>query len=559
MDFLLFPCIYGVSGYYNGKKTTCLLTKSGRYKILEQKYKALYAIYNVLFIRGVVYFVSGFFKVIEGLFEFAQMYNQTEFKSLKKTEASLNISAKTIFFFFIALLSLFISLFILGFLPIKISNLIFANSNNIFVKKLVTWLFKIIILYLIFLALKFIPSVFQYYKFNSAISKINNQKINYLSFFVSSSFISTTVLSFFGMVASVWYFFIINILIAILCFSLVYELYALSNRFLWIKYIFYPFNFLIYKKPSQNEMKCVNIVVSEIKLNSKQRNFEKLDENKIAFSEAYVNARDILQKANKYEQSDLDFIFCEVLQKNRAQIKLTKNISDEDYKKIIKSAKRRAGGEPITKIFNHANFYGLDFFVNKDVLSPRQDTERLVETALKFCDKTKKILDIGTGSGAVAITISKLSGAKVTAVDIDDSALQIASKNAKANNVKINFKKSDIFSALKKEKFDIIVSNPPYIPSDDIDGLDEEVKNHDPLLALDGGDDGLMFYKKIITQAPNFLEKNGMIFFEVGINQASSVKKLLQNNFKDIRIVKDYNKIDRVVYGEIDARKNIKI
>ena len=139
----------------------------------------------------------------------------------------------------------------------------------------------------------------------------------------------------------------------------------------------------------------------------------------------------------------------------------------------------------------------------------------------------------------------------MVAVDIDPKALEVASKNAKDNGVKIDFKISDIYSALKKEKFDIIVSNPPYIPSEEIDSLDEEVKKHDPLLALDGGDDGLDFYKKIIDGATEHLNKNGMIFFEVGINQASSVKKLLQKYFKDIRIVKDYNKIDRVVYGTI--------
>ena len=129
-----------------------------------------------------------------------------------------------------------------------------------------------------------------------------------------------------------------------------------------------------------------------------------------------------------------------------------------------------------------------------------------------------------------------------------DEAIAVAKENARNNGVNVTFKKSDLFSNISKlGKFDIIVSNPPYIPSADIEQLEEEVKNYDPLLALDGGVTGLDFYTKIIECAPTYLTNNGKIFFEIGINQAKDVKKLLQKNFKDIRIVKDYNKIDRVV------------
>ena len=556
MKYLLFPCVYGISGYCDNIKISCILTKAGRYKLVSQNHKSIVAKLNIFFVRGIVFLISGLFYIFEGLFEFDKIYNEKQSKTIKKIQNSLNISAKTIFNFFIILLSLILSMFILGYLPIKICEIIILNSTNILAKRLISAVIKIILLYLIFLFIKLLPPVAQYYKFNGAILNLKKEKVNFILFWVSSSFVATIVLAIFGLTANYWYFFIVNALITILCFALMYEVFVLSNKFKWIKFVFYPFYYLIYKNPSQNETKCVNIVLSEINLNSKQRNNQKVDEeSKIPFSEAYVTAKDILQKANKYEASDLDFIFCEVLKKNRAEIKLVKYIKAEDYKIILRVAKRRAAGEPITKIFNHANFYGFDFYVNKDVLSPRQDTERLVETVLKFCDKQKKVLDIGTGSGAIAVSIVKLTGAKVVAVDIDTKALEVASKNAKDNGVKITFKNSDIYSALKKERFDIIVSNPPYIPSDDIDGLDEEVKKHDPLLALDGGDDGLDFYRKIIDGAIEHLNKNGMIFFEVGINQASSVKKLLQKNFKDIRIVKDYNKIDRVVYGTIMNNK----
>ena len=216
-------------------------------------------------------------------------------------------------------------------------------------------------------------------------------------------------------------------------------------------------------------------------------------------------------------------------------------------------AKQRAKGMPITKIFGKTNFYGLDFVVTADVLSPRMDTEVLVEQVLKHCTSKTKVLDVGTGSGAISVCIAKLAGAKVTAVDVSDSALEVAKQNAINNKVKIDFVNSDLFASLgKNKKFDIIVSNPPYIPSQEVLTLDDEVKNYDPILALDGGDSGLDFYEKIINQAPAFLNKNGLIFFEAGINQAKDVKKLLQKNFKDIKMVKDLNKIDRVVYATLN-------
>ena len=554
MNYLLFPCVYGISGYFANKKTSCVLTRSGNYKLQEEKHRAFFNIYNVIFIRGIFYLISGFFIIFFGLFEFEKIYSQNSSNALKKAENSLNISSKTLFIFCIIIISLITSLIVLGFVPIKLSQILLNNSNNMLLRKVLTGAIKLVLLYVIFLTLRLLPAFNEYIKFNGAIESKGGEKVNYLTFFVSSCFVSTFALAFLGMSATVWYFFLVNICITVFCFGIVYEVFVLSSTFVWIKSLFLPFKILVYKNPSQNETKCVNIVLSEINLNSNKRDKAKVSEQEsVSFSECFVNAKDILQKANKYESSDLDFIFAEVLNKNRAEIKLIKSISSADYKKILNAVKRRANGEPITKIFNHANFYGLDFYVNNNVLSPRQDTERLVETALKHCNKKTRVLDIGAGSGAISVCIAKFSGASVTAVDIDDKALQVAQKNALANGVKINFKKSDIYSALKKEKFNIIVSNPPYIPSGDIDGLDEEVKNYDPLISLDGGDDGLHFYRKIIEGATKYLVDGGMIFLEVGIGQAKDVKKLLQKNFKDIRIVKDYNKIDRVVYGKMNS------
>ena len=171
------------------------------------------------------------------------------------------------------------------------------------------------------------------------------------------------------------------------------------------------------------------------------------------------------------------------------------------------------------------------------------------------CQKNFKnctILDLGTGSGAIAVAIAKNCDAKVTAIDVSKVALSVAEQNAKKNDVRIEFLHSNLFQDLKrKRKFDIIVSNPPYIPSSEIEKLDKNVRECDPLVALDGGEDGLDFYREIISKLGKRLNSGGYVFFEVGKGQASEVKKLLkESGFEEIKTTKDYNKIERIVSGK---------
>ena len=182
---------------------------------------------------------------------------------------------------------------------------------------------------------------------------------------------------------------------------------------------------------------------------------------------------------------------------------LDKELTDEQEKYFLEMIKERLNERPIAYIIGNREFMGLDFFVKEGVLIPRPDTETLVEEIINiFNNKSElNILDIGTGSGAITISLAKyLNDAHVTSVDISDIALEIASKNAVSNDVnkKIDFIKSDIFSNIsREEKFDIIVSNPPYIKKEDIPGLDRQVKDFEPYNALEGGEDGLDFYRKI--------------------------------------------------------------
>ncbi|MGN1032924.1 MAG: peptide chain release factor N(5)-glutamine methyltransferase, partial [Intestinibacter sp.] len=238
------------------------------------------------------------------------------------------------------------------------------------------------------------------------------------------------------------------------------------------------------------------------------------------------------------------------------RINLDKTLSDEQEKYFLEMMKDRLNERPIAYIIGNREFMGLDFFVKEGVLIPRPDTETLVEEIINICNNKTglNILDIGTGSGAITVSLAKyLDKSHVISVDISDIALEIASKNAISNKVdeRIDFIKSDVFSNVSNEmKFDIIVSNPPYIRKGDIGGLDRQVKDFEPYNALEGGEDGLDFYRRITDESRQFLKKDGILAYEVGHDQASDVSKIMQQNgFKGIYTKCDLQGFERVVIG----------
>lgn len=248
-----------------------------------------------------------------------------------------------------------------------------------------------------------------------------------------------------------------------------------------------------------------------------------------------------------------------------SDIDLTLNSEFEHSDLVLEKAKLRAETRmPIQHIIDTAYFMGEDFIVNENVLIPRDETEILVRKAVEILkgkqetgNSERKVLDIGTGSGCIACMIAKLTDAQVIGVDISTDALQIALDNSSKLGLfnKAIFRKSDIFSNIRKEghgaeKFDLIISNPPYIPISEKDKLQIEV-GFEPDLALFAQDvEGIGFYDKIITEAPEFLNKGGYLMFELGINQAEKVKALMEKaGFKNIEIEKDLAGIERVVWG----------
>lgn len=226
------------------------------------------------------------------------------------------------------------------------------------------------------------------------------------------------------------------------------------------------------------------------------------------------------------------------------------NIKEKQYLEEIKILKK---GVPIEHITHQKEFMKLSFFVDKNVLIPRQDTEILVEEVINIAKKNnaKKILDLCTGSGAIAVSLAKyLPQAEITAIDISNEALKIAKKNAISNNVEnqITFISSDMFTNLNEGKFDIIVSNPPYIKTNVIKNLDIQVQN-EPYIALDGGKDGLDFYKKIINESYQYLKYNGYLCLEIGFDQKIDVIELIENteSFTGTYSKKDLFDNDRII------------
>ena len=273
-----------------------------------------------------------------------------------------------------------------------------------------------------------------------------------------------------------------------------------------------------------------------------------LGQGVVPLSFVLADVKNALKKAGIDDFGEAEWLVANVLGVKKLDIRFVKTVSKDEKTKIDMALERRLNHEPIDKIFGFTEFYGLKFKVNKNVLSPRQETELLVENVLKEIeDKKVRVLDLCTGSGAIAVSLAKHSQADVLGVDISESALSVAKFNAENLGANVKFKQSDMFSKLGRKKFDIIVSNPPYIKTNEIELLEKEVKNFDPRIALDGGEDGLYFYRIIASLAPKHLAPKGKLFLEIGFRQGTKLKKLLTENFENIKILKDYEGKQRIV------------
>lgn len=278
-----------------------------------------------------------------------------------------------------------------------------------------------------------------------------------------------------------------------------------------------------------------------------------------------ISMREVLESGSKklalagIEEAELDarYILEYITGLNMAQYFIhSEDIIEKDKaEEFFRLIERRSKRIPLSYVIGTRDFFGLTFKVDENVLIPEQETELLVEEVIKHSEG-KSVLDMCTGSGCIAISIALFGKpSKVAASDISEKALEVARENAKSLKAgEISFIQGDMFENVT-DKFDIIVSNPPYIETGEIDELMPEVRDYIPRLALDGDIDGLKFYRIISKEAVKKLNKNGRIFYEIGYNQSRAVASiLLENGFTDVKIMKDYSGLDRIVMAKLSEK-----
>ena len=248
-------------------------------------------------------------------------------------------------------------------------------------------------------------------------------------------------------------------------------------------------------------------------------------------------------------KGDVDFLLCAILNIKKTDLKKDVSIPFGWTVRVQKMSERIANGEPWQYVVGATEFYGRTYKINDKVLIPRMETELVTEQLLKRINRNSKVLDLCCGSGVIGITAALETGANVTISDISGEALKVAKLNAKRNKASVKIVESDMFAEVRT-KFDVIVCNPPYVESDVIQTLDDSVKNYEPLLALDGGADGLKFYRILAEQGFTHLNKNGLLILEIGYNQGEAVKSLLEAKY-DVQVLKDYSDNDRIVIASL--------
>lgn len=569
MDKIVFPTYNGIVVHSGDKKVISVINCDGRKKMKSFREKNKIIFWHFPFFRGLQCFFCG----IWGLFQALILsYDMCGSDVKKNKEINKFYTHKLIITISTAAVGAIFAAIVLGCLPGKLGYILVGYDKSDFLRNCVIAALKVALFYGFFVLLRVFPIVLEFFRFNRAgeiavngvvkgakgVGGKKKQKDghipNFLNFIVFTFLLDHIVVTLCGAGFGFVFNLAFHIAIFLLTISVSYEFLWLIKKLNlgWMEYLT---AFLVYAKPTRTHVETAAVAMTEINLLCTQKGREFMeDESKKAFSVVYNEVRNKLASAGINDKSDADWLIATVLGKNRAEIKLVSFVTDKQYQDIMKATDRRAKGESLDNIFGWTEFFGLRFDVNKKVLTPRMETELLVEQVLKAVQNYKNptVLDLGTGSGAIAISLAKNCDAEITAIDVSKMALATAENNAKKNDAKIEFLHSNLFEGLKrKRKFDIIVSNPPYIPTAEIAKLDKNVRMCDPQLALDGGEDGLGFYREITKSATSRLTSGGMLFYEIGKGQAAAVRKIMrENGFEEIKTIKDYNKIERIVCGK---------
>ena len=271
--------------------------------------------------------------------------------------------------------------------------------------------------------------------------------------------------------------------------------------------------------------------------------------------EVLDTAKATLKSSGVPDNRDAEFILEYVLDTKLTALQ-GRRLTHEELAKFTALIQRRASREPLDSILGGTEFLGLEIPFNKLTLTPRQETEIMTDSIIRENRHKQglKVLDLCSGSGCIGLAIAKaLPDSIVTLVDISEDTLNIARENARRNNVNVKFLKSDLFENIEG-RFDIIISNPPYIPTGDISSLEKEVLDYDPVLALDGGKDGLDLYRQMAQDVDTYLNKNGLVYMEFGMGQSPDIIDIFKDSLDNIEIIKDYSGIDRYLKAR---KKNV--
>lgn len=564
---IVFPTSNGVVVQSGEKKVISVTNCDGQKKLKSFLDKNKIIFWHFPFMRGIQYFLCGIYAQFCALIMCADLCGTKQ--KVKESELKKYYTKKLIILALVAVGAVIFASVGLGVAPGKLGYLLVDYHGSTILRNFVIMLLKIAFFYVFLLFLRIFPSVCEFFRFNRAGdvaffggNSVKNKRkcparpLNFLNFVIFVFVLDFAVISLCGASFGFWFNLLFHVAILLLCMSVGFEILNLLEKckIAWIKNLAYVTAGLVYTKPSTTHIETALVAFTELGLLENQKGREFMSDESRAFSVVYNEVKNKLASAGVNDKSETDWLIATVLGKNRAEIKLVSTITERQYQDIMKATARRAKGESLDNIFGFTEFYGLTFDVNKKVLTPRMETEILVEQVLKNVKNFKNptVLDLGTGSGAIAVAVAKNCDAEVTAIDISKNALATAEENARKNGVKIEFLHSNLFDGLKrKRKFDIIVSNPPYIASEDIKGLDKNVRECDPILALDGGEDGLDFYRSIIPTSTKRLNAGGMLFLEIGKGQGRDVRKIMREcGFDEIKTIKDYNKIERVICGK---------
>ena len=536
-------------------------------------------------VRGVVSFVNSIFTGTKSLMRSAEVFAETEPSKAEEWIAKkMKVNVMSVIATFSVLLGLLVSLFLFIWLPVNLTFYLqkwTGATFSVWAKNFIEGGVKLLIFigYIVFCSLiKDVRRVFMYhgaehktitcYEKGLDLTPENAKKCSRIhprcgtTFMIFVMIISIIVFACFESILAINSI-TLNKFLRVICkialvpfvagvsYELLKGLAKTSNPiFLPLKLPGYLLQKITTKEPDDKMLEvAITAFNGVLSMDSNPEEKECDFFNETTRKELLLYVKNSLEKANITEKAEAEWLVSICLKVKRGEVFTNDIVSVDKVKRVNYVLGERIKGKPLWYCIGNTEFYGYKLNVNENVLIPRPETELLVENALKEISEKSKVLDLCTGSGAIAIAVKKKSGAIVTAVDVSNKALKVAKVNAKQNCAEIEFIESDMFSELsdgKERKFDVIISNPPYIKSQDISTLDKEVKDFEPVLALDGGKDGLDFYKIIAKNAKSHLNEGGLLFLECGYDQAEQVKNLIVDA-KSIEIIKDYSGIDRIV------------